>query len=152
MAAPIGRRGPIPSRGLCQGAEAGQSPERVRPPMHQGLTTFHSVVLRRFLIWSASHASHLGCSRSTSQSCLRCPSSSSPDSSARSDFSTRGGGRADWRPCTSPSVSSRKRKRSLNSASMYYITPRLSGFVKKLSPPRNSRVFALRFEGSIPLD
>jgi hypothetical protein len=148
MAAPIGRRSPDRSRGLCQ-----------------GLTTLYSpvVVLRRFLIWSASHASHLGCSRRTSQSCRRCTSLSSPDSSARSDFSTREGGRADWRPCTSPSESSRKRKTTLNSASMYYITLRLSGFVKKLSPPlphrpcpsgrfRNSCVFALCFEGSIPLD
>jgi hypothetical protein len=144
----MGRRGPIPSRVLPRRG-GGSIPERVGPPSNQGLTTLHSpaVVLRRFLICSASHASHLGWSRRTSQSCLRCPSSSSPDRSARSDFSTRAGGRADWRPCTSPSASSRKRKRTLNSASMYYITLRLSRFVKKLPPPWNSSRFCLVFRG-----
>jgi hypothetical protein len=75
--------------------------------------------LRRFFICSANHASQAGLPRSSSHSSILCSSASWPDRNASTSLSMSAGGRADWRPCTSPSASSRNRKRISNSAGIY---------------------------------
>ena len=92
---------------------------KMRLATAQDLTPETLQACAALLICSASHASHAGWSRSSSQSSIRFSSSSSPESNATTSLSTCAGGRADWRPCTSPSASSRNRKRISNSAGMY---------------------------------
>jgi hypothetical protein len=75
--------------------------------------------LRRFFICSANHASQAGLPRSSSHSSILCSSASWPDRNASTSLSMSAGGRADWRPCTSPCASSRNRNRISNSAGIY---------------------------------